>query len=91
MHAVPSGGGYNVTWSPVYGFWFPTIPVGYHDFTRIVDQVVLDEIPGTLGIEVMRQAGLDAIGVFVQKAGGAGKIEGSGGEPWHFHVEFNEP
>lgn len=91
MHAVPTGGGYNVTWSPVYGFWFPTIPVGYHDFTRIVDQVVLDEIPGTQGIEAMRQAGLDAIGVFVQKAGGAGKIEGSSGEPWHFHVEFNEP
>jgi hypothetical protein len=91
MHAVPSGGGYNVTWSPVYGFWFPTIPVGYHDFTRIVDQVVLDEVPGNRGIEVMRQAGLDAIGVFVQKAAGAGQIVGSAGQPWHFHVEFNEP
>lgn len=92
MHAVPrGGGGYDVTWSPVYGFWFPTIPAGYHNFTRIVDQVELNEVPGTQGIEVMRQAGLDAIGVFVTKNSGAGFIVGSGGEPWHFHVEFNEP
>ncbi len=92
MHAVPlGGGGYSVTWSPVYGFWFRTIPEGYHDFLRIVDQVVLPEAPGVRGIEVMRQAGLDAIGVFVRKNSGTGKIQGSSGEPWHFHVEFNEP